>query len=153
MAGSKRGLIAAWLRTCSTTPDIHGTGSQPESGFHYSHNQRGRNVPHIGASEISMMLRLVLSLPTASLRGREYGKHPGAFPLLIGYLSSEWSGFRAEVQNRGLRGVWRVWAGVALPEKRSRQCWTLTKSTTHRQTALRDSGSIALARVYFGQIL
>src|SRR5690348_12563051 len=63
MAGRKRGLITAGLRTCSTAPNIQ----KP-------HNHSAGNCRHIGAVWQS---------------GEEF--------------SVEWSGFRAEIQNRQLK--------------------------------------------------
>jgi len=72
MTGCRRGFAAAWLLTCSTTPDIYGTG-QPARERLQAHNQRGGNVDYPHVSKISMMLRLVQNLPTASLRDAKMG--------------------------------------------------------------------------------
>ena len=79
MTGCRRGFAAAWLLTCSTTPDIYGTG-QPARERSQGSQPTSQKRGFLHASKISMMLRLVLNLPTASLRDAKMGDILACFP-------------------------------------------------------------------------
>src|SRR5581483_2459548 len=115
MAGSTRGLTAAWLLTCSTTPDIYGTGQparERSQGSQPTRQKRGLPPRLQDQHDAPAGAESPHSIPS----GRQDGGHTGAFRLSIAYLSSDWSEFRAVTQNREVRMRERRSGRAPLPE-------------------------------------